>query len=212
MFTGLIRGAPRTQCGTPLYMSPEQCGGKAYARAADVWAVGCVLYELMTLAPPWMDKLGGGNPGGIRGLMRVIIHGRLDVSLLRRLGALPQEGAASAPLSKARAELGAAGLAGDALEALVPHKVFPGNKPTNSIRFDRLDPRTLGALVAMYEHKIFVQGVIWDINSFDQWGVELGKQLAQLILPELERPGEVSSHDCSTNGLINHYKSRSGAY
>jgi glucose-6-phosphate isomerase len=114
--------------------------------------------------------------------------------------------------AQVRAELGAAGLAGDALEALVPHKVFPGNKPTNSIMFDRLDPRTLGALVAMYEHKIFVQGVIWDINSFDQWGVELGKQLAQLILPELERPGEVSSHDCSTNGLINHYKSRSGAY
>ena len=75
--------------------------------------------------------------------------------------------------------------------------------------FDRLDPRTLGALVAMYEHKIFVQGVIWDINSFDQWGVELGKQLAQVILPELETPGQVSSHDSSTNGLINHYKGRS---
>ena len=80
--------------------------------------------------------------------------------------------------AEARAELQAAGMDEKAIEALVPHKVFPGNKPTNSILFDKLTPRTLGRLIALYEHKIFVQGIIWNINSFDQWGVELGKQLA----------------------------------
>ena len=95
---------------------------------------------------------------------------------------------------------------------LLAHKVFPGNKPTNSIMFDRLTPKTLGSLIAMYEHKIFVQGIIWDINSFDQWGVELGKQLAKEILPELDpASGDVTSHDASTNGLINHYKTRKAA-
>ena len=93
------------------------------------------------------------------------------------------------------------------IEALLPHKTFPGNRPTNSIMVERLDPYTLGMLVALYEHKIFVQGWIWDVNSFDQWGVELGKQLARAILPELHSAGEVESHDASTNGLINHYKS-----
>ena len=91
---------------------------------------------------------------------------------------------------------------------LVQQKTFPGNRPTNSILFQKLTPRTLGMLIAMYEHKIFTQGVIWNINSFDQWGVELGKQLAKAILPELKTTGEVSSHDSSTNGLINQYKSR----
>ncbi|KAI8138545.1 glucose-6-phosphate isomerase [Fennellomyces sp. T-0311] len=91
---------------------------------------------------------------------------------------------------------------------IVPHRIFKGNKPTNSIMFQKLTPATLGALIAMYEHKIFVQGIVWDINSFDQWGVELGKQLAKAILPELGQPGQVASHDASTNGLINFYKSR----
>ena len=109
--------------------------------------------------------------------------------------------------AEARAELQAQGLSGEALERLLPHRVFPGNRPTNSILYRRLDPRTLGSLTALYEHKIFVQGVIWNINSFDQWGVELGKQLAGSILPELEGPGPVATHDASTNGLINHYKS-----
>ncbi len=108
--------------------------------------------------------------------------------------------------AEVRAELLAQGLSGDALERLLPHKVFAGNRPTNSILFRKLTPRTLGRLIAMYEHKIFVQGVIWNINSFDQWGVELGKQLAKAILPELETPGEVVAHDASTNGLINHCK------
>jgi glucose-6-phosphate isomerase len=89
---------------------------------------------------------------------------------------------------------------------LLPHKTFPGNRPTNSLLFEKLDPKTLGSLIALYEHKIFVQGAIWNINSFDQWGVELGKQLAKQILPELDGPAEVTSHDASTNGLINAYK------
>jgi glucose-6-phosphate isomerase len=126
-------------------------------------------------------------------------------------------------------------MSADEVAFLAPHKVFPGNKPTNSIMFDKLTPRCLGSLIAMYEHackcsprrplphrclgsliamyehKIFCQGIIWDINSFDQWGVELGKELAKKILPEITSPGEVTSHDASTNGLINHFKARSAA-
>ena len=94
----------------------------------------------------------------------------------------------------------------DALEALVPHKVFEGNRPSNSFLFKQLTPRTLGSLIAIYEMKIFTQGAVWNINSFDQWGVELGKQLAKAILPELTADGDVTSHDSSTNGLINYYK------
>jgi glucose-6-phosphate isomerase len=107
-----------------------------------------------------------------------------------------------------QAELKAAGLPPEQVEMLVPHRCFQGNRPTNSFLFDRLDPRTLGRLIAFYEHKIFVQGVIWNTNSFDQWGVELGKQLAKAILPELTADGLVESHDGSTNSLINCYKSR----
>ena len=108
--------------------------------------------------------------------------------------------------AEARAELTQQGLSGDALEALVAHKVFEGNRPTNSILVRKVDPYTLGMLIALYEHKIFCQGIIWQVNSFDQWGVELGKQLAKVILAELEGPGEVSAHDSSTNALINAYK------
>ncbi len=107
---------------------------------------------------------------------------------------------------EARSELEAQGMTGEALEKLLPHKVFEGNKPTNSIMFQKLTPKTLGSLLAMYEHKIFVQGVIWNINSFDQWGVELGKQLASEILPKLSSKEKESGSDSSTNGLINHYK------
>jgi len=103
-------------------------------------------------------------------------------------------------------ELRAAGKDDEEVERLAPFKVFPGNKPTNSVLVKQITPRTLGSLIAMYEHKIFVQGVIWNIYSFDQWGVELGKQLANRILPELADNGEVSSHDSSTNGLINIFK------
>jgi glucose-6-phosphate isomerase len=107
---------------------------------------------------------------------------------------------------EARAELLASGAGTKAAEHLLPHKIFEGNRPTNTILFKALDPETLGALIALYEHKIFVQGVIWNINSFDQWGVELGKQLAKVILPELESADRVDAHDSSTNGLMNYYK------
>lgn len=110
------------------------------------------------------------------------------------------------PEAEARAELEAAGLEGRKLTQLLPHKVFPGNRPTNSLLYRKLDPRMLGILIALYEHKIFVQGVIWEINSFDQWGVELGKQLAQKIQAELQDAYPVTDHDSSTNGLINYYK------
>lgn len=103
-------------------------------------------------------------------------------------------------------ELSKSGWSKEAIDKLAPYKVFEGNKPTNSILIDKIDPFNLGALVAMYEHKIFVQGVIWNIYSYDQWGVELGKQLAGAILPELQQDGEVQQHDSSTNGLINHFK------
>ncbi len=110
--------------------------------------------------------------------------------------------------AEARAELVAQGLSGEALEALLPYKVFPGNRPTNTLLFEKLDPYTLGMLVALYEHKIFVQGVVWNINSFDQWGVEFGKQLANKLLPELCSKETVTSHDSSTNNLINLYRKR----
>jgi glucose-6-phosphate isomerase len=110
--------------------------------------------------------------------------------------------------SEARRDLTAQGLSGERLEALLPHKVFLGNRPTNSLLYQKLDPRTLGRLIALYEHKIFVQGVIWNVNSFDQWGVELGKKLAGAIVPELSAPGDVTTHDSSTRGLINEYKRR----
>ncbi|MFP4259120.1 MAG: glucose-6-phosphate isomerase [Desulfovermiculus sp.] len=107
---------------------------------------------------------------------------------------------------EARQELQGQGLEEKEVERLVPHKVFPGNRPSSSILIEELTPYTLGALMALYEHKIFVQGAVWDINSFDQMGVELGKQLAKAILPELEAKGSVSGHDSSTNGLINAWK------
>lgn len=105
-----------------------------------------------------------------------------------------------------RAELAAQGAGGERLEILVAAKTFPGNRPTNSFLYRKLTPQTLGSLIALYEHKIFVQGAIWGINSFDQMGVELGKVLAQAILPELEGDEPVAGHDASTNGLINYYK------
>lgn len=107
---------------------------------------------------------------------------------------------------EARAELVAQGLPTEELEALLPYKVFSGNRPSNTILFEELTPYTLGMLVALYEQKTFVQSVIWNINAFDQWGVEFGKQLANKLLPELQTSQFVSSHDSSTNGLINYYQ------
>ena len=109
---------------------------------------------------------------------------------------------------EARVELRAKGLTAEGIEEILPHKVFEGNRPTTSILFDRLDPRTLGRLIALYEHKIFVQGIVWNINSFDQWGVELGKQLATAILPELSADADISDHDSSTKGLIEEIRRR----
>ena len=103
-------------------------------------------------------------------------------------------------------ELQGDGLSDERIAELVPFKVFDGNQPTNSILVKKITPYTLGQLIALYEHKIFVQGIIWNIYSFDQWGVELGKQLAKAILPELKNEDRISSHDSSTNGLINAYK------
>lgn len=138
--------------------------------------------------------------------------------------------------SQAKDELEKSGLTGDKLAKLLPHKVFTGNRPTNSIVVKKVTPFILGSLIgnsvhsikereiffsqltrlftnndflsiaALYEHKIFVQGIVWDINSFDQWGVELGKQLAKAIEPELANNDKVTSHDASTNGLINFIK------
>jgi len=104
------------------------------------------------------------------------------------------------------AELQKAGLSNEQINKLSPFKVFEGNRPTNSILVKQITPKILGTLIAMYEHKIFVQGIIWNIYSYDQWGVELGKQLANSILPELENNDIIQSHDSSTNGLINKFK------
>ncbi len=132
--------------------------------------------------------------------------------LLANFFAQPEALAFGKTADEARAELERAGLAGAALEALLPHKLFAGNRPSNAILYRRLDPATLGKLIALYEHKIFTQGVLWNVNSFDQWGVELGKQLATAILPELAGGAPVAGHDASTNGLINHVKAlRAGA-
>ena len=92
---------------------------------------------------------------------------------------------------------------------LVAHKTFLGNRPTTSILADKITPAALGALIAYYEHVTFTEGAIWNINSFDQWGVELGKVLAKKILAELDEPGESNKHDASTSGLINAFKKRS---
>ena len=108
--------------------------------------------------------------------------------------------------AEARQELEAQGLSGKALERLLPYKVFAGNRPTNTLIFRCLTPWSLGALTALYEHKIFVQGVVWNLNSFDQWGVELGKQLAKEIYPLLLGTEQVDELDASTNGQINHFK------
>ena len=108
---------------------------------------------------------------------------------------------------EARAELEAEGVAEDPIEALAMAKTFPGNKPSNSFLYKKLTPETLGKLIAFYEHKVFVQGAVWNINSFDQMGVELGKQLAKTVLKDLEGDEPVDSHDSSTNGLLNYYKS-----
>jgi glucose-6-phosphate isomerase len=107
---------------------------------------------------------------------------------------------------EAEKELEKAGLSNEEIARFLPFKVFEGNRPTNSFLIKKITPSALGQLIALYEHKIFTQGVLWNIFSFDQWGVELGKQLANKILPELQDKKTVTSHDSSTNGLINAWK------
>jgi glucose-6-phosphate isomerase len=112
-------------------------------------------------------------------------------------------------LEAVQAELRAEGKSDAEIERLGPHKVFLGNRPSNVVLFDRLDPRTLGALLALYEHRIFVQGWIWNVNSFDQWGVELGKKLARTVLAELEG-GAPGPHDASTTSLVQRVRAARG--
>jgi glucose-6-phosphate isomerase len=107
-----------------------------------------------------------------------------------------------------RAELERSGMPAAKVDALVPHRVFEGNRPSSTFLFDQMTPRALGKLIALYEHKVFVQGVMWDINSFDQWGVELGKVLAVRILPELAEGAAVGAHDGSTRALVDRYRKR----
>ncbi len=133
------------------------------------------------------------------------------IKLLANFFAQPEALMMGKDQEQVAAELKAAGKTDDEISALLPYKVFPGNVPTNSILVKQLTPRTLGSLIALYEHKIFVQGIIWNIYSFDQWGVELGKQLANAILPELEGDEPVTGHDASTNGLINAWKEMRGS-
>eukprot|EP00123_Amoebidium_parasiticum_P015211 comp22836_c2_seq1/m.35944 comp22836_c2_seq1/g.35944 ORF comp22836_c2_seq1/g.35944 comp22836_c2_seq1/m.35944 type:complete len:554 (-) comp22836_c2_seq1:272-1933(-) len=137
-------------------------------------------------------------------------HGKHHDILASNFFAQPEALANGKSEAEARAEL--KGMNEETVKLILPHKVFKGNRPTNSIMFQKLTPYTLGWLVAAYEMKIFTQGIVWDINSFDQWGVELGKQLAKAILPELTSGGSVSSHDSSTNGLINFFKSHKKNY
>ncbi|MBT3011475.1 MAG: glucose-6-phosphate isomerase [Candidatus Thiodiazotropha sp. (ex Lucina pensylvanica)] len=107
--------------------------------------------------------------------------------------------------TEAREEMEQAGLEPEQIVDLLPHRIFPGNRPSNTLLVDKITPSRLGSLIALYEHKIFIQGVIWRINSFDQWGVELGKQLAGVILPELSDEQQPSRHDSSTQGLITYF-------
>lgn len=130
-------------------------------------------------------------------------HHRL---LLSNFFAQPEALMKGKTMDEVREDLENHGYSDENLELLVASKTFSGNRPSNSFLFRKLTPETLGSLIAIYEHKIFTQGVIWDINSFDQWGVELGKVLANAIIPELESDDEIDNHDASTNGLINAYK------
>ena len=129
-------------------------------------------------------------------------HGMLLANFFAQTEAL----ARGTTAEEAAAEMRAQGLGEADIRRLLPHRVFDGNRPTTSILLDEVNPRTLGALIALYEHKVFVESVIWNVNAFDQWGVELGKSLASRILPELEGKAPVSTHDASTNGLINFFK------
>ena len=151
---------------------------------------GTVLIPCDFIAPAISHNPGGGH------------HDKLLSNFFAQTEALMN----GKTLEEASAELVKSGTPAERAATLAPFKVFEGNRPTNSILLNEITPFSLGQLIALYEHKIFVQGIIWNIFTFDLWGVELGKQLANKILPELEQDGEITSHDASTNGLINAYK------
>jgi glucose-6-phosphate isomerase len=113
-------------------------------------------------------------------------------------------------LAEVKAQLKAAGLPVSEMTRLAPHKVFPGNRPTNTLFYRKLDPAILGALIALYEHKVFVQGVVWGVNSYDQWGVELGKELCTTLLPLVEGRAPTAGRDASTLGLVTQLRKLSG--
>jgi glucose-6-phosphate isomerase len=148
---------------------------------------------LFPLEPEWPRP---GAPEPLGSMMR-----EQHLSLVANAIAQTEALAIGKTRAEVEEELAAAGMAPEKIAALAPHKVFEGNRPTTAITFRRLDPRTLGKILALYEHRIFVQGVIWNVNSFDQWGVELGKQLAKRVLAEL-RGGPAAPHDPSTAALI----------
>ncbi len=133
-------------------------------------------------------------------------HAGLHAALLSNFFAQTEALLKGRTADEVRAEMQGAGMPAAEIERLAPHRVFTGNRPTTSILVEELDPYHLGMLIALYEHKVYVQSVVWDINAFDQWGVELGKRLADRILPELAGGEAIASHDPSTNGLINYYK------
>ncbi|MCP4992695.1 MAG: glucose-6-phosphate isomerase, partial [Gammaproteobacteria bacterium] len=176
-----------------------------YATGAIVWgAAGTdgqhAFYQLIhqgtdTIASDFIAFIESQNPVGDQ-------HDKLLANFFAQTEAMMK----GRTREEAEAELAATGMNREELEALLPHKVFPGNRPTNSLMIDKLTPRRLGSLIALYEHKIFVQGVIWQVNSFDQWGVELGKQLAGVILEELLGVAKPEMHDSSTAGLVEYYK------
>ncbi len=132
--------------------------------------------------------------------------GRHQQILLSNFFAQPEALMMGKTAEEVQSELENEGLTPERIAEIKPHKIFPGNRPSSSLLLPKLTPRTLGSLIAFYEHKIFTQGAIWNLNSFDQWGVELGKQLAKKILPELSQANHVHGHDASTNGLINYYR------
>ena len=186
------RGLPVDYVTSPVYWGGlGNCGQHAYFQ---------LLHQGTQLIPA--DFIAVAEPPASNASM----HDLLMANCLAQMEAL-MRGKTEA---EAKAEMKAQGRSPGEIKALLPHKLFPGNRPSNMMLLKRLDPFTLGALLAAYEHKTFVEGVLWDINSFDQWGVEYGKQLTGVIEKDLAASGPSTDHDASTNGLINAYKRMRG--
>ncbi|MGA7181547.1 MAG: glucose-6-phosphate isomerase [Thiobacillaceae bacterium] len=182
------QGLPVEYATSPVYWGGlGNCGQHAYFQ---------LLHQGTHLIPA--DFIAVAEPPDANARM----HDLLLANCLAQMEALMRGKTAE----EARAEMKAQGLSAKETKALLPHKLFPGNRPSNMMLLRRLDPHTLGALLAAYEHKTFVEGMVWDINPFDQWGVEYGKQLTKIVEEDLSTPTPSTKHDCSTNGLINAYK------